>query len=356
MVKKYMKNFNSKRYDFVYLTNTPSFYKVNLCNEIAKKNSLLLVLYGYGSEAVNLQLNHNNFNFDFYFLHTGNSDERNKIKTFLSLIRLLLNINFKKLLFSGWFVPEYNLLSFITPKSKNCVICESSINESSFSGLKGWLKKRIISQMSVALPSGQLHQAIFSKIGFKGEIYTTGGVGIFNKGVRQFRKEIITSFKYLYVGRLIEVKNLSFLINLFNKNGKQLTIVGNGELEDELHLLANNNISFLGFIDNEKLSEIYQTHHIFILPSYSEPWGLVVDEALYYGLPVIVCDQVGCSIDLVKLPVTGCIFENSNSESLQNCINEVEKNYEKYRCNVRLLDFDERDVRQVKVYTQLIKD
>lgn len=42
-----------KMYDFVYLTNTPSFYKLNLCNEIARTNSLLLVLYGYGSEAVN---------------------------------------------------------------------------------------------------------------------------------------------------------------------------------------------------------------------------------------------------------------------------------------------------------------
>ena len=43
-------------YDFVYLTNTPSFYKLNLCNEIAKTHSLLLILYGYGSEAVNKEL------------------------------------------------------------------------------------------------------------------------------------------------------------------------------------------------------------------------------------------------------------------------------------------------------------
>ena len=40
-------------YDIVYLTNTPSFYKINLCNEVAKQKSLLLVFYGYGDEAVN---------------------------------------------------------------------------------------------------------------------------------------------------------------------------------------------------------------------------------------------------------------------------------------------------------------
>ena len=43
----------NKQYDFIYLTNTPSFYKARLCEELAKKHSVLLVLYGYGAEAVN---------------------------------------------------------------------------------------------------------------------------------------------------------------------------------------------------------------------------------------------------------------------------------------------------------------
>lgn len=45
-----------KEYDIIYLTNTPSFYKINLCNEIAESASVLLVFYGYGSEAVNKML------------------------------------------------------------------------------------------------------------------------------------------------------------------------------------------------------------------------------------------------------------------------------------------------------------
>lgn len=54
-------------YDFVYLTNTPSFYKLNLCNEIAKTHSLLLILYGYGSEAVNKELKASgNYKFDYH--------------------------------------------------------------------------------------------------------------------------------------------------------------------------------------------------------------------------------------------------------------------------------------------------
>lgn len=100
-------------YDFVYLTNTPSFYKLNLCNEIVRTNSLLLVLYGYGSEAVNTVLENNkNLKFDYYFINQGDSNTRNKWHTFVQLIKLMLSIRSKKVIYAGWMAPEYNLYSF----------------------------------------------------------------------------------------------------------------------------------------------------------------------------------------------------------------------------------------------------
>lgn len=66
----------SKSYDFVYLTNAPSFYKLNLCNEIAKTHSLLIVLYGYGSEAVNKVMNESNYDFDYKFINERDSNKR----------------------------------------------------------------------------------------------------------------------------------------------------------------------------------------------------------------------------------------------------------------------------------------
>ena len=107
-------------YDIVYLTNTPSFYKVNLCNEVAKSKSLLLVFYGYGDEAVNTALKSDNeYNFDYTFLWEGNSAKRNKFACFVKLVKLLKKISYNKLLFSGWFVPEYSIYAFLSPKSKN---------------------------------------------------------------------------------------------------------------------------------------------------------------------------------------------------------------------------------------------
>lgn len=345
------------QYDFVFLTNTPSFYKVNLCNEIAKTHSLLLVLYGYGSEAVNTNLRTSQSNlFDYVFLYEEVASERNKWKTFHRLIKLVNRISYKKILYSGWFVPEYNLLAFFTPIHKNCVICESSAMGSTFKGIKGWIKRLIINRMGTALPSGEPHRDIFTAIGYKGEIYLTGGVGIFNKQPKEASSQTrwIGDKSYLYVGRLIDCKNLHFLIDQFNESGKSLTIVGIGELEAALKNRAKSNIRFLGFIDNKKLKEIYQAHDVFILPSKFEPWGLVVEEAIYWGLPVIASNHVGSAKDMVEKLQTGCLFTYNDSQSFQMAMKEIESHYDMYYKNVLKVDFEKRDALQVKAYTQLV--
>lgn len=87
----------------------------------------------------------------------------------------------------------------------------------------------------------------------------------------------------------------------------RLTIVGFGEQEDELRALAGANVTFAGAVNNKRLPEIYQAHDVFILPSKSEPWGLVVEEALNNGMPVIVSDRVGCHKALINAQ-NGLVF------------------------------------------------
>ncbi len=341
-------------YDIVYLTNTPSFYKINLCNEIGKKKKLLLVLYGYGEEAVNKTLENNiSYNFEYRFLWNGDSAKRNKLRTLFNLWKLMRSISCKKILFSGWYVPEYNLYALISPKSKNCMLCESTIYESSVSGIKGFIKKTIINRCSIALPSGIAHKAIFDSIGYKGKIKITGGVGIFNKAPRNINNKSNNPKRFLYVGRLIECKNLRFLIERFNESGKSLTIAGKGPLENELKELAKGNIKFIGFIANEKLPEVYKAHDIFVLPSRTETWGVVVEEAIYWGLPVITSDRVGCSNEMVVEPNTGCTFKLDDKDDFVRTIRQVEENYNIYRENALKYDFDIRDKKQVETYTNL---
>jgi glycosyltransferase involved in cell wall biosynthesis len=338
------------------LTNTPSFYKIALCNRIAKTHSLLLVLYGYGSEAVNTQLGSGDkLNFDYVFIHNGDSNSRNKAKTFVNLVKLMRNINYTKVLYSGWLAPEYNLFSFLSPKSKNVVVCESSKWDVTFAGIAGVVKKLIIGRMSYVLPSGKPHQEIFEAIGYNGISRITGSVGIFHKVEdRALSDKPHQPLRYLYVGRLVDVKNVALLIDEFNRNGKPLTIVGKGELEHQLKSKANSNITFRGFVQNNDLGDVYKSHDVFVLASHREPWGLVVEEALYWGLPVIVSSHVGSSIDMVHDLGTGEIFESGSVDSLHAAIAKIESGYNSYRDNVLKIDWEQRDANQVKAYTDLI--
>ena len=160
--------------------------------------------------------------------------------------------------------------------------------------------------------------------------------------------------KFLYVGRLVDVTNIGLLVQEFNRNGKGLTIIGAGILEKSLKERANSNITFSGFIANEKLGEVYQTHDVFILPSKSETWGLVVEEAIYWGLPVIVSDRVGSSVDMVKDLGTGCVFHSNDRNSLHACIESMERDYTIYKAAVDKVDFDERDQKQVEAYVKML--
>lgn len=127
---------------------------------------------------------------------------------------------------------------------------------------------------------------------------------------------------FLFVGRIVDCKNIEYLLSIFNtwskdKPDAKLSIIGDGELLDRLKkFYTSSQISFLGSVDSEHLSKYYYSSDVFILPSSFEPWGLVVNEAMASGLPVIVSSAVGAADDLVGGHKTGLIFSLDNKLSL----------------------------------------
>lgn len=80
----------------------------------------------------------------------------------------------------------------------------------------------------------------------------TKGVGVFNYVEQPPFEPRSAVRRFLYVGRLTEVKNLPFLINAFkNRLDLTLNIVGFGELEEYLKSIAGDNVNFLGAVDNK---------------------------------------------------------------------------------------------------------
>ena len=99
-----------------------------------------------------------------------------------------------------------------------------------------------------------------------------------------------------------------------------LVFLGDGVLRSSLEAFvkANNfhNVYFTGFKNQTEMPELYALADILVLPSEIEPWGLVVNEAMCFGLPIIVSDKVGAGGNLVKSGVNGFIYSAGNIESL----------------------------------------
>lgn len=347
----------SKEYDLVFVTNCPAFYKINLFNAIAKEAKVLAIFIGVSKEVVIDKDFRQRVRFDYIQIENTAIENRNRLTIFMRLFKVINKTQYKYIIYDGYDMLEIVLMMFWTRKHKNGLICESSVFESCLTGIKGILKKLILKRISIGFPCGELQTQIFKKLNFKGEVRKTYGVGIFEKSNKpNFKKALPANFKYVFVGRLVPVKNLELLIEVFNQNGKPLTIIGCGVLEKELRKKAKENIQFTGFISNKELYKEYIKYDVFILPSYSETWGLVVEEAIYYGLPVIVSSVVGCLVELVEEPQTGIVFKNNDTKDLDKAILQMEKNYSFYKKNVDNFSFEKRDVLQVKAYTSLLNN
>jgi glycosyltransferase involved in cell wall biosynthesis len=91
-----------------------------------------------------------------------------------------------------------------------------------------------------------------------------------------------------------------------------LIFVGDGEERSDLERRARelnwDSIRFIGFRNQSELPALYDLCDVFVLPSEHEPWGLVVNEAMNAGRPVVVSDRVGAGPDLVEDGVNGFLY------------------------------------------------
>jgi glycosyltransferase involved in cell wall biosynthesis len=106
-----------------------------------------------------------------------------------------------------------------------------------------------------------------------------------------------------------------------------LLYVGDGplrpEIEFRLRPRLGHRLVIPGFVNQSALGSFYAAADLFVLPSAHETWGLVVNEAQQFALPVIVSDRVGCRHDLVVEGETGFVFPFDDVEALRTRIRHL---------------------------------
>ena len=106
-----------------------------------------------------------------------------------------------------------------------------------------------------------------------------------------------------------------------------VVMVGSGEMEAQLKSMVSqfniSNAVFPGFINQQELPRIFGACDIFVLPSEGEPWGLVVNEAMCAGLPIVVSSEVGCVADLLREGENGYSFATGDIDGLATALRSV---------------------------------
>jgi glycosyltransferase involved in cell wall biosynthesis len=146
---------------------------------------------------------------------------------------------------------------------------------------------------------------------------------------------------FLFVGRLVRDKGVFDLMQAYASLAPELraeiglVLGGDGaarpELERQAKLIAPGAVFFPGFAQREQLASYYALAETFVFPTHSDPWGLVVNEAMACGLPIISSDVAGCVADLVEDRWNGRVAGASDVQSLSHAMEELATNPEARR-------------------------
>ena len=271
----------------------------------------------------------------------------------------------------GWEIPDYNFLEIIIAPPLNTLNIFFSNKEDIhvFSGISAYktvfagLKCAVLHKAKIGLLSepisfeglvgflkflrGRYQYKVYGKhIDF---IAATGDLGIQTYLKSGFSEKKLFHWEYFvnqhyttilpkknritFVGNLNDNKQINLLVKVFfegNHNYQGFDIIGSGPLENEIKNMVQHrsDVKLYGRLENKKTVSIIAENQLLVLPSKEDGWGVVVNEALSVGTPVITSDKVGARI-LVRNSNRGDVFTSNNFNQLQELIIKwSNKNYD----------------------------
>ena len=260
----------------------------------------------------------------------------------LSLIPLLLFNNYDVVISTDQHVSETYIAFFISKLRRKKFIVWSETFEWPRAPRSKFIEplvKIISKHANACIAAGTKAKEYFIKMGAKPQdVFRAPDTALEyeikekNKGLNLKGKKVI-----LYLSRIVPYKGLDYLVKAFAKLEKEvsnacLLIGGAGSFEEEVKILAKElnvkNIHFLGRIDKEKIGFYYSICDVFVLPSTfrdydAECWGLVLNEAMSFGKPVISTTATGGAYDLIRNGANGFRVKHGDSEELYTALKKI---------------------------------
>ncbi len=327
----------------IFITNIPSPYRVNFFNELGKLVNLKVLFERKFASDRNKSwhsFNFKNFKHSFILALPISSDK--SFSPFLFL-HFLFN-KYDHIIVSGYSSPTIIILilMFRIFKIKFIITSDGAFINFKESRFLFNLKRFLISSGSYYFSPGKFTDNQLIYYGAKKtKIYRYPFTSLLKKDIidlsefnsrnKSFDKN---NFKIVSIGQIIHRKGFDILLKVasYHKN-ISFFIIGGAPTED-LKLLINqfklNNVYFLPFMTKIELLKFLDNSHCFILLTREDVWGLVVNEAMARGLPVISTNRCGSAIELITIQENGFIYDFNNIQSLNEFIFEISTNKSLY--------------------------
>ena len=246
-----------------------------------------------------------------------------------------------------------NYLAFAAAKAAGIPVLMRADSHSGLthSGLRGWVRSRVAGplyrQLDGIFAIGTANRAFFRSLGVPSDRIFDFPFTVDNDRMaaasRLSAEERAAERQQLglrpghptvlFASKLTRRKNADQLIDACARlvdagTPIDLVIAGTGEMEGELRRLAERtppglNIVFPGFLNQSELPRVFAACDVFVLPSEEEPWGLIVNEAMAAGLPIVASRDVGAVADLVHDGENGHVFDAGDVAGLADALRPI---------------------------------
>ena len=222
----------------------------------------------------------------------------------------------------GWNQPAF-WLALGRSRRRRIPVCtwvESTMRDSRATILAP-LKRRLLRSSSIVFVPGTDSHELVRQLGVSpGKIVTTpNAVDTALFAAAADRRRPAERCRVLYVGRLAPEKGVDLLLRSVAGLDVEMIVAGSGPEEESLRALAPG-VRFLGHVDRDALVDVYADADVLVLPSWSEPWGMALNEGAAAGLPLVASEAAGATTSLIVDGENGFRFPAGDVEALRGAL------------------------------------
>ncbi|WP_455684657.1 glycosyltransferase family 4 protein [Thomasclavelia sp.] len=317
----------------LYLTNIPSPYRVDFFNELNKYCDLTVLFERRKADDRNDEWYCNKFNFNGIYLKSRNIGDEASLS--FEVIKYLKR-DYDIVILGGYSSPTAMIASIYMKLHKISYVlnADGGFINSNEKKINKSIKTFFISSAKYWLSSGKETNKYLIYYGAKEDkIYNFPFTSlkkedilkepISKKTKEQLKKDFNIQYEkvILSIGQFIPRKGFDWMIEAYKDLdcGIGIYIIG-GEPTEEYLKLKNkykmDNLHFINFQDKKIIKKWYQLSDLFVLPTREDIWGLVVNEAMAQGLPIITTNRCIAGLELLKDGVHGYLVDVENKNKL----------------------------------------